>query len=89
MSDIEEKVRQIVGGISGLPPNMQGHSNLYLDLGVASLHALQLLNTLEERFNVNIPDEDFVDATSIDALTLLIVSAVSAAGESAEKSANA
>jgi acyl carrier protein len=89
MSDIEKIIREIVAAISGLPPNMPGHSNLYLDLGVASLQALQLLRSLEERFNLNVPDEEFVDATSIDALTLLIVSALSAAGEAAEKFPNA
>lgn len=34
-------------------------------LGVASVYALQLLAELEQAFGVSIPDEDFVEATSI------------------------
>jgi len=86
MDPIETKVRAIVAEISNLPADMPADANLYLDLGVASIHALQLLTELEERFGVAIPDDRFVEATSINELTALMSRL---AGERAEDAARA
>jgi acyl carrier protein len=86
MDPIETKVRAIVAEISNLPADMPADANLYLDLGVASIHALQLLTELEERFGVAIPDDRFVEATSINELTALMTGL---AGERAEDAARA
>ena len=86
MHSVESKVRAIVAGISNLPADMPADANLYLDLGVASVHALQLLTELEEQFGVAIPDDRFVEATSINDLTSLMASLV---GERAEDAARA
>ena len=72
MDSVETKVRAIVAGISNLSTEMPAEANLYLDLGVASIHALQLLTELEEQFCVAIPDDRFVEATSIHELTALM-----------------
>lgn len=65
----EREVLSIVSDISGIPPDADLHADLYLDLGMASIHALQLLMELEERYAVLIPDEDFVESNSIAKLT--------------------
>lgn len=70
--DVEADIRKIVCGISGIPENADPQADLYLDLGMASVHALQLLTELEDHFNIQIPDDDFVDATSISKLTGLV-----------------
>ena len=70
--DVEGDVRRIVSGISGIPEDSDAQADLYLDLGVASVHALQLLTELEEHFEIQIPDDDFVEATSIARLTHLV-----------------
>jgi acyl carrier protein len=72
MDQVEQKVRGIVAGITNLSPEMPAAANLYLDLGVASVHALELLTELEEQFGVSIPDDLFVEATSINDLTALM-----------------
>jgi acyl carrier protein len=74
MDSIEHKIRAIVADISNLSPDMPAAANLYLDLGVASVHALQLLTELEDQFGVAIPDDRFVEAVSINDLTALISS---------------
>ena len=70
--DVEAGIRKIVSEISGIPENADPRADLYLDLGMASVHALQLLTELEDRFGVQIPDDDFVEATSIEKLTALV-----------------
>ena len=86
MDPIQTKVRAIVAEISNISPDMPADANLYLDLGVASVHALQLLTELEEQFGVAIPDDRFVEATSITELTALMASLL---GERAEDAARA
>ena len=66
-------IREILIALTGnstasFPPD----ANLYLDLGVASVHALRLLAELEEQFKVAIPDEEFVEATCINSLAALV-----------------
>ena len=69
---MEEKVRDIIAKVTGLPRNVAGDANLYLDLGVASVDGLNLLTALETQFGVSVPDDEFVTATSITALTSLM-----------------
>jgi len=86
MDATESKIRAIVADISNLPTDMPADANLYLDLGVASVHALQLLTELEEQFGVAIPDDRFVEATSINDLTALMSGLL---GEQAKDAARA
>jgi acyl carrier protein len=76
MTAIETKIRAIVADISNLSTDMPADANLYLDLGIASVHALQLLTELEDQFGVAIPDDRFVEATSINDLTALMTGLV-------------
>ena len=85
MDPIETKVRAIVAEISNLSPDMPASADLYLELGVASIHALQLLTELEERFGVAIPDDRFVEATSINELTALMASLAGGRAEDAAR----
>jgi len=85
MDSVETKVRAIVADISNLPVDMPAEKNLYLDLGVASVHALQLLTELEERFGVAIPDDRFVEAASINDLTALMISLTQTQAEDAAR----
>ncbi len=69
MRVLEGDVRSIVVDISGIAKDTDPHADLYLDAGMASFHALQLLIEMEERFGVSISDGDFVEATTIAKLT--------------------
>ena len=81
MNNIEIKIRQVVAEITQLSPDIPADANLYLDLGVASVHGMQLLAELEERFNLQIPDEEFVEAISITKLSLMVGTLVEQKGE--------
>ena len=68
-TEIERSIRTIIVAVSGLSEHADADADLYLVLGMASVHALALLTELEERFGVPIPDDQFVEATSIAKLT--------------------
>jgi acyl carrier protein len=73
MDNVEAKVREIVASVTALAADVPADANLYLDLGVASVHALNLLTELETQFGVAIPDDEFVVATSIATLSALLM----------------
>lgn len=72
MTPVETRIRRIIADKAGLPLDAPGDANLYLDLGVASVYALRLLSELEQQFGVSVPDEEFVDATTINELTSMM-----------------
>ena len=70
--ELEEALVDLVLQISGIDTNIDRNADLYLDLRLASFHALQLLVELEERYGMKIPDEDFVEANTVVKLARLI-----------------
>lgn len=66
------EVSSIIAEVTGLAPDFNPNSDLYLELGVPSMKAIQLLIELEDRLGVSIPDEEFVKATSAAALQAMV-----------------
>jgi acyl carrier protein len=81
MDSLESRIRGLIARVSGISPTVPGDADLYLDLGVASVHALELLTQLEQVFSIRIPDDDFVEATSIDRLVILVGRLTAGIGE--------
>ena len=54
------------------PAAISNDKDLYRDIGVKSTAALDLLLSLEEEFNVTIPDQAFGDARTLSSLADLI-----------------
>lgn len=54
------------------PAAIESDKDLYRDIGVKSTAALDLLLSLEEEFNVTIPDQAFGDARTVSSLADLI-----------------
>ena len=71
---MEDKIREIVARVakSDDPAGLSAEADLYRDLGVKSTAALDLLLSIEEEFEVSIPDDSFADARSIRALAELV-----------------
>jgi acyl carrier protein len=86
LEQIETTIRRIVTKVAALAPDASGDADLYLDLGVASVHALELLTGLEEAFGIGVPDEEFVEATSINKLITMITSLMNNATEKSTRS---
>jgi acyl carrier protein len=69
MQGLEPQLRQLMIELCNLPQDFSGTAHLYLDLAVPSVKAMELLMELEGRFGVAIPDDQFVEATSLERLT--------------------
>lgn len=72
---VASRVRGVVVKVAKLPTAQAGFSpdaDLFRELGVESTAALDLLLSLEEEFNVSIPDQRFGDARTLRALAALI-----------------
>ncbi|MFN7995982.1 MAG: acyl carrier protein [Bryobacteraceae bacterium] len=72
MTITEQRIRSILSRITGLEADISANTNLYRDLGLGSVYALQLMTELELEFQVAVPDEDFVEAASISKLAAMI-----------------
>jgi acyl carrier protein len=72
MESTREKLHGLLLEVCGLPAGFPSDADLYLDLGVPSVKAMQLLMELEERFQVSVPDDQFVEATTFDRLVGMI-----------------
>ena len=70
--ELKERVRSVVATVTGLPADFSAEADLYLQLAVPSVKAIQLLLQLEESFAITIPDDSFVQATTLDALTAMV-----------------
>lgn len=72
--ETEARVRSVVIKVANLEGKraFPADADLFRDLGVASTAALDLLLSLEEEFNISIPDQKFGEARSLRALTALV-----------------
>jgi acyl carrier protein len=69
---IEQRVRDTISRVAKITPGFRGDADLFRELGVKSATALELLLSLEEEFDVSIPDAAFGDARSVDRLVMLV-----------------
>ena len=73
MQVVNNSIRLLLADLSSIPLDTDENADLYRDLGMPSVKAMELLLRLEESFNVSVPDDSFVEATSIRKLTDMIV----------------
>jgi len=69
MQELEPQLRQMMVELCALQPDFNRTADFYLDLAVPSVKAMELLMELEERFSVSVPDDDFVEARSLERLS--------------------
>lgn len=68
METLRVELRQLLTDLASLPEGFDEQANLYSDLGMPSMKAMELLMVLEERYGVSVPDDEFIEATSLDRL---------------------
>jgi acyl carrier protein len=69
---IEARIRGILRRIARLDGTYSAHADIYRELGVKSVAALDLLLSLEEEFHLTIADEAFDRARCVSALVDLV-----------------
>jgi acyl carrier protein len=69
---VKSALRQMLIDLASLPEGFDENADLYSDLGVASMKAMELLVEIEDRFGVSVPDEEFIQATSLESLAAMI-----------------
>jgi acyl carrier protein len=70
---VEDKIRAIVRRVAPyVGESFDGSADLYREVGVKSLAALDLLLSLEEEFGVTIEDEAYGEARSVHKLATLV-----------------
>ena len=76
MTETETKVRAVVARAAKRndPDTLPSDADLFRELGVESTAALDVLLSLEEEFDVQIPDDAFGDARTVRALVALVES---------------
>jgi len=73
-AELTSRVAEVVARVAKVddPSSIGTELDLYRDVGVKSTAALDLLLSLEEEFDVQIPDEAFGDARTVTLLAGLI-----------------
>jgi acyl carrier protein len=72
LETLKDELRQLLTEVASLPAGFDEKADLYSDLGVASIKAMELLMALEDRYGVSVPDEEFIEATSLDRLDTMM-----------------
>ncbi|EED9437623.1 acyl carrier protein [Klebsiella pneumoniae] len=68
MSTIEERVKKIIGEQLGVKQEeVTNNASFVEDLGADSLDTVELVMTLEEEFDTEIPDEEAEKITTVQA----------------------
>ena len=72
--ELSSRIAEVVARVAKVkdPSAIASDEDLYRDIGVKSTAALDLLLSLEEEFNVAIPDQEFGDARTVSSLASLI-----------------
>jgi acyl carrier protein len=72
LETLKNDLRQLLTELASLPEGFDEKADLYSDLGMASMKAMELLMILEERYGVRVPDEEFIEATSLERLAGMV-----------------
>jgi acyl carrier protein len=72
VSDIQARIREVLRRVAKIEGGYSAEADLYRDLGVKSIAAIDLLLSLEEEFGVTIADEAFASARSVSSLAGLV-----------------
>jgi acyl carrier protein len=72
MEELKDQLRQIIAGIGGPSNEFDASADLYRDLHLASFQAADLLTAIEERYQVTIPDDQYLNARSLNDLTSIV-----------------
>jgi acyl carrier protein len=75
--DLTARIRAIVAEQLGVEPDeVNPHANILDDLGADSLDVVEMVMTLEEAFDIEVPDEDVEQMRTVGDVETYVVKAV-------------
>ena len=72
--DILEKIKPIFKERCLFEGELSGHMRLKEDLGLDSIDFVEIVNMFEDKFQIEIPDEDFGDLETVEDIVKYIES---------------
>lgn len=67
MADLEREVRSLVSRIIKVPEEkLDPNANLFYDLGVDSLLGVEILASLDKKYDLNVPEEKLKSIASLN-----------------------
>ncbi len=85
--DLTEVVRAIVADEKRLPIDSVKEDSSFLDLGIDSLEGVNIVFALEDRFDINIPDEAAFEFKTVKEVVERLEELLSKTSEASERSA--
>lgn len=78
MNDVLDRVKKIIAEQLSIenPDTLKDDTNIANDLGADSLDVVELVMALEEEFNIEIPDEDAENITTVGDIVSYIANKV-------------
>jgi acyl carrier protein len=71
-SQLAEELRSLIAGTGGIAPAFDPKAHFYDELGIPSVKALHLLYALEDKYNVHVEDEEFINANTLETLQAMM-----------------
>jgi len=71
-SQLEDELRALIAETGGISPAFDPKAHFYDQLGVPSVKALHLLYALEDKYNVQIEDQEFINANTLESLQAMM-----------------
>jgi acyl carrier protein len=71
-SQLEEDLRCLVAETGGIAPAFDPKAHFYDELGIPSVKALHLLYALEDKYNVHVEDQEFIQANTLESLRAMM-----------------
>ncbi len=72
--EVKSHIRHIIGRVAGLDPSRIGDTDEFRkDLGLDSLHLLEIFTDVDLAFKLELPDESYFNVNSVSALASLVL----------------
>ena len=81
---IRLEIKKLVASITEREPEEISDTALFTtELGIDSLMAMEIMVAMDKKFHINIPEEDFIQATNVDQAVLMVSRYLNAVAQSA------
>lgn len=70
---LEKEIKTIISEITNMPEEeLEGDANFVDDLGIMSIMAIDILNSIQKKYNLEIPEEMFGEFDCLESIVELV-----------------